>query len=109
MKKSLSLTLLVIAGLALFSIASCGGSSEREYYVEEYEPEAETTELAQADYSYDYEDNYYDTYETEESVSSGRRVLPTGRGRPTSWQRAVGPGEGCRRTGAASAPRKAWW
>ncbi len=64
MKKSLSLTFLVIAGLMLFSIASCGGSSDREQY-------------AQADYSYDYDEEAYDTYEEEvESVVSSFKAFP---------------------------------
>lgn len=63
MKRSLSLTLLAIAGLILFSIASCGGSSEREI-VTEAEPE-EAMQYAQADYSYDYEDELYDVYEED--------------------------------------------
>ena len=55
MKRSLSLTLLVIAGLMLFSIASCGGSSEREY--------------AEMDEAYDYEEELYDdVYSEEEEV-----------------------------------------
>ncbi len=58
MKKSLSLTLLVIAGLALFSIASCGGSSERQY-VEDFEADIEESASAQyAQADYDYEDEY---------------------------------------------------
>ena len=56
MKKSLSLTLLVVVGLVLFSIASCGGSNGREEY-------------AEADYSYEYDDSVYDIFEEEESKS----------------------------------------
>ena len=64
MRKSLSLTFLVIAGLMLFSIASCGGSNDREQY-------------AQTDYSYDYEEDTYDTYEEEaESVVSSFKAFP---------------------------------
>ena len=61
MKKSLSLTLLVIAGLALFSIASCGGSNERQY-VDDFEANIEqgaSVQYADAGYAYDdYEDEY---------------------------------------------------
>ncbi|MBU4312599.1 MAG: hypothetical protein KJ706_07770 [Candidatus Omnitrophica bacterium] len=63
MRKSLSLTFLVIAGLMLFSIASCGGSSDREQY-------------AQTDYSYDYEEDAYDTYEETESVVTSFKAFP---------------------------------
>ncbi|MFA4991177.1 MAG: hypothetical protein WC569_01165 [Candidatus Omnitrophota bacterium] len=49
MKKSISLTLLLVAGLMLFSIASCGGSSDRG-------EAAENTQLARVESSYDYEE-----------------------------------------------------
>jgi len=70
MRKSLALTLLVIAGLMLFSLASCGGSSEREYVdvaTDEYD--------SVGDNPYEYEEDYYDTYEdvyeeTQEVVST---------------------------------------
>ncbi len=52
MKKSLSLTLLVIGGLLLFSVASCGGSNDRDEYADE-------------DYSYDYEESVYNVFEEE--------------------------------------------
>lgn len=67
MKRSLSLTLLIIAGLVLFSIASCGGSNEREFSSAGTE---DAKEYAQAD-SYDYEEDLYGTYqEDEESIVS---------------------------------------
>ncbi|MDP6685774.1 MAG: hypothetical protein QGI05_02350 [Candidatus Omnitrophota bacterium] len=63
MRKSLTLTLFVIAGLVLCSIASCGGSNEREY--------AETDELSQyaqldegVSDPYSYEEDLYETYES---------------------------------------------
>jgi len=61
MKKSLSLTLLVAAGLVVFSIASCGGSSQPQ--AKPIVPE-EAKQVAKADYSYDEEDAY-------DAVSSG--------------------------------------
>lgn len=67
MKKSLSLTLLVMAGLVLFSIASCGGSNNREYAQDT--TQAKHDQYAQADYSYDDYDDAYDTY-TEEGPSA---------------------------------------
>ena len=57
MRKSLALTLLVIAGLMLFSLASCGGSSEREYAAAIDESDSVV------DNPYEYEEDYYDTYE----------------------------------------------
>lgn len=72
MKKSLSLTLLVIAGLALFSIASCGGSSERQY-VDDFEADIEESASAQyadAGDTYDYEDVYV------EEVASVFKAFP---------------------------------
>ncbi|MFC1621365.1 hypothetical protein ACFL2G_03565 [Candidatus Omnitrophota bacterium] len=68
MKKSLSLTLLVIAGLMLFSIASCGGSNDREYA--QQDEQAQQDQYAQADYSYDYEEDLYDTYEEEKTPTA---------------------------------------
>ncbi len=50
MKKSLSLTLLAAAGLIVFSIASCGGSSQPQ--TKAGIPE-ETKQFAKANYSYD--------------------------------------------------------
>ena len=55
MKKSLSLTLLAIAGLIVFSIASCGGSSQPQ--AKSNIPE-DAKQVAKADYSYDEEDEY---------------------------------------------------
>ncbi|NQV04359.1 MAG: hypothetical protein HQ532_02570 [Candidatus Omnitrophica bacterium] len=74
MKKSLSLTLLVIAGLALFSIASCGGSSERKY-VDDFEADIEQSASAQyadAGDAYDYEDEYAE----EEVVATAFKPFP---------------------------------
>ncbi|MBU4343293.1 MAG: hypothetical protein KKG21_04715 [Candidatus Omnitrophica bacterium] len=72
MKKSLSLTLLLIAGLMLFSIASCGGSSADTAQEEAYD------EYAQADYSYDYEDDLYDNNEEleEDAVTASFKTFP---------------------------------
>jgi len=53
MKKSISLTLLAAAGLIVFSIASCGGSSQPQ--TKASIPE-EAKQLAKANYSYDEED-----------------------------------------------------
>ncbi len=58
MKKSLSLTLLVIVGLLLFSIASCGGSNDRQQY-------------AQNDYTYEYDESVYDIFEEEDTEKEG--------------------------------------
>jgi hypothetical protein len=52
-KKSLSLTLLAVAGLIVFSIASCGGSSQPQ--AKAGIPE-ETKQFAKANYSYDEEE-----------------------------------------------------
>ena len=69
MKKSLSFTLLVIAGLVLFSIASCGGSKADT-------SKADATKLAKVDYEDDYSvyDNY-DTY-TEEDLKRNISMFP---------------------------------
>ena len=53
MKKSLSLTLLAVAGLIVFSIASCGGSSQPQ--AKSIVPE-DAEKVAKANYSYDEED-----------------------------------------------------
>lgn len=74
MKRSLSLTLLVIAGLMLFSIASCGGSNERQYS-EEFNAESDqNAQYAKADYSYDYEDDY--AMEEEVPAVSSFKAFP---------------------------------
>ena len=70
MKRSLSLTLLVVAGLMLFSIASCGGSNDRK--ITEI-PKEETKQYAQADYTYDYED---DMYSKNDITSSSFKPFP---------------------------------
>jgi len=54
MKKSTSLTLLAVAGVILFSIASCGGSSDRQQ-AKTSMPEG-IKQVAKANYSYDEED-----------------------------------------------------
>ncbi len=67
MKRSLSLTLLVIAGLMLFSIASCGGSNDRQYAQQD----------ESADYSYDYEEDLYEEYDTyEEGAVTTFKAFP---------------------------------
>ncbi|MBU1061741.1 MAG: hypothetical protein KJ952_03345 [Candidatus Omnitrophica bacterium] len=66
MKKSL--TLLVLAGLILFSIASCGGSSEREYASAVQKKEVK--QFSQADTSSSYEDELYETYVKEAGVET---------------------------------------
>ena len=53
MKKSISLTLLAVAGLIVFSIASCGGSSQPQ--AKSNIPE-EAKQIAKANYSYDEEE-----------------------------------------------------
>jgi hypothetical protein len=63
MKKSLSLTLLVMAGLVLFSIASCGGSKADTAGTEKMQ-------LAEAGYTDDYENVYDDAYEEEAPIAS---------------------------------------
>ena len=73
MKKSLSLTLLAIAGLILFSIASCGGSNEREAADVTSE---EMVQYAQADYTYEYDEEAYDTYAEEEPVAATFKAFP---------------------------------
>ena len=55
MKKSLSLTLLAVFGLLVFSIASCGGSNQPQ--AKSNIPE-EAKQVAKANYSYDEEDEY---------------------------------------------------
>ncbi|MDP2920962.1 MAG: hypothetical protein Q8O12_01145 [Candidatus Omnitrophota bacterium] len=55
MKKSLSLTLLLVAGLVVFSIASCGGSKQPE--AKSIAPE-DAQKSAKTNYSYDDEDVY---------------------------------------------------
>jgi hypothetical protein len=52
-KKSLSLTLLIITGFALFSIASCGSSTQPQ--AKSNIPEA-AKQIAKADYTYDQEE-----------------------------------------------------
>ncbi len=71
MKRSLALTLLLIAGLMLFSLVSCGGSSEREHAEA---GEENMAEYAQADYSYDYEEAYVE--EEEEVVVTNFKPFP---------------------------------
>ena len=68
MKKSLSLTLLGIAGLVVFSIASCGVASQPQ--AKSNIPQ-EAQQVAKADYSYDEEETY-DTASSaaEKSVSA---------------------------------------
>lgn len=66
MKRNISLILLMIAALALFSIASCGGSNERETAANSASGEAK--QYAQAEY---YDDEF-DVYE-EDVVSSFKR------------------------------------
>ncbi|MBU4342404.1 MAG: hypothetical protein KKG01_03640 [Candidatus Omnitrophica bacterium] len=73
MKKSLSLTLLAIAGLILFSIASCGGSNEREAADTASE---ERVQYAQADYTYGYDEEVYDTYAEEEPAATNFKAFP---------------------------------
>lgn len=53
MKKSLSLTLLIITGFAIFSIASCGSSTQPQ--AKSNIPEA-AKQIAKADYTYDEEE-----------------------------------------------------
>jgi len=65
MKKSLSLTLLVIVGLVLFSIASCGGSNDRQQYAQ-----------TKADYSYDYDEGVYDVFEEKEDAATSFKPFP---------------------------------
>jgi len=72
MRRSLSLTLLIIAGLMLFSIASCGGSNEREYAAVDYD----TDEYEDTDYSYDYEEDLYDTYVEEAAPAASFKIFP---------------------------------
>jgi len=80
MKKSLSLTLLVIAGLVVFSIASCG-SNQRE---STDATQGEVKQYAQAedtsyDYDYNYEEELYDTYEgvaAEEGTVTTFKMFP---------------------------------
>ncbi|MBU4149420.1 MAG: hypothetical protein KKB52_03605 [Candidatus Omnitrophica bacterium] len=71
MKKSLSLTLLVIAGLVLFSIASCGGSKA------DTSKATDATKLAKAGYEDDY-DVYedYDVYTEEAPAVTAFKAFP---------------------------------
>ncbi|MFC1623697.1 hypothetical protein ACFL28_00035 [Candidatus Omnitrophota bacterium] len=61
MRKSLSFTFLIIIGVVLFSIASCGGSSERQLADTDSE---DAREYAQV------EEELYDTHEEEEVVNN---------------------------------------
>lgn len=76
MKKSLSLTLLVMAGLVVFSIASCGGSNAREYAQDTTKEGYD--QYAKADYSYEEEDLYEsdDAYVEEEPIVSTFNAFP---------------------------------
>jgi len=62
-----------MAGLILFSIASCGGSSDRQA-VETASEEVE--QYAQADYSYEYDDELYDTYEEKAPSVTTFKAFP---------------------------------
>jgi len=73
MKRSLTLTLLLIAGLMLFSIASCGGSNERQFAGSGQE---DLDQYAQADYSYDYEEDVYDAYVEKKEIVSNFKTFP---------------------------------
>lgn len=73
MKRSLVLTLLLIAGLMVFSLVSCGGSNERKATATATE---DTDKYAQADHSYDYEDDMYDTYEEEKPSAASFKTFP---------------------------------
>ncbi len=76
MRKSLSFTLLVIAGLMLFSIASCGGSNDRQAAT----TSDELKQYAQADYSYDYDETMYeDTMEEPAGNFKTFKVYSDGR------------------------------
>ncbi len=72
MKKSLSLTLLAIAGLVVFSIASCGGSSQPQ--AKSNIPE-EAKQVAKANYSYDEEDTY-NTASSDMGTVTGFKGFP---------------------------------
>ena len=61
MKKSLSLTLLAVAGLIVFCIASCGGSSQPQ--AKSNIPEG-AKQVAKANYSYDEEEASYGEVKT---------------------------------------------
>jgi hypothetical protein len=67
------LALLVIAGFMLFSIASCGGSSERQH---EGNTSEDLDQYAQADHSYDYEDESYGDYGEEKSAAVKFKAFP---------------------------------
>ena len=67
MKKSLSLTLLAVAGLVVFSIASCGGSSQPQ--AKSNIPE-ETKQVAKANNSYDEEAAYDAASGAKKSMAS---------------------------------------
>lgn len=66
MKKSISLTLLAVAGLIVFSIASCGGSNKPQ--AKSNIPE-EAKQVAKANYSYDEEESSYDEVKTSAPVT----------------------------------------
>jgi len=72
-KKSLSLTLLAVAGLIVFSIASCGGSSQ---------PQANTgipegaKQVAKANYSYDEEEAVASSAEKAAIPATGFKGFP---------------------------------
>lgn len=66
MKKSLSLTLLAAAGLIVFSIASCGGSSQPQ----------EAKQAAKANYSYDEEEASGVSAEKASAPATGFKGFP---------------------------------
>jgi len=73
MKKSLSLTLLVMIGFVLFSLASCGGSNQGEYAQDAAQEEYD--QYAQEDYFYDDYDAY-DVYTEEEPSVTTFNAFP---------------------------------
>lgn len=68
MKKSLSLTLLLVAGLVVFSIASCGGSNQPQ--AKSIVPE-DAEKAAKTNYSYDEEDAYSSSAEKTVTTAKG--------------------------------------
>jgi len=76
MKKSLSLTFLVMAGLMLFSIASCGGSNKEE---SSEAVQKNNDQYAQAGNTSGYDENLYETNDTakaENNTVKSFKVFP---------------------------------
>ena len=73
MRRSLVLTLLLIAGLMVFSLVSCGGSNDRKAASTQKEG---MDQYAKADSSDSYDDNMYAAYEKEDAPAMTSSFKP---------------------------------